>query len=55
MSVVMNVSDRVVVLDYGAKIAEGTPFEVKTNPKVVAAYLGVEDRDVDTVEREFGA
>lgn len=43
MSVVMNVSDRVVVLDFGRKIAEGLPEQVRTNPDVVAAYLGVPD------------
>lgn len=40
MKLVMGVSDRVVVLDYGNKIAEGTPHEVRNNPKVTAAYLG---------------
>jgi branched-chain amino acid transport system ATP-binding protein len=40
MSVVMDISDRVVVLDYGKKIGDGTPDEVRANPDVTAAYLG---------------
>ncbi|MEL6311158.1 MAG: ATP-binding cassette domain-containing protein [Pseudomonadota bacterium] len=53
MGVVMNISDHVVVLDYGVKIADGTPDAVRNDANVIAAYLGVDEDEVAVVEQEI--
>ena len=50
----MKISDHIVVLDFGVRFADGSPQAVRDDPRVVAAYLGVADEEVERVEEEVG-